>query len=163
MSYLDNIKAAIVAEASRSGSTLPAIKKYVTENRETYANHQLLAALKKGVANGSIVKAKACYKIAPTAKKAAVKVSEPSEAELKKLLSKNKKKKQGAFQSMIKSIEAKHGPKKAASKQKKKPSTKKKAAPKKASPKTKKSAAKKKKSAPKKKKAAPKKSPAKKK
>ena len=64
-------KAAILALKDRTGSSLPAIKKYIaTELKVTVAPHNLNKAIATGVKNGKFVKVKGSYKLAAAAKKA---------------------------------------------------------------------------------------------
>ena len=63
-SYFDMAKAAILALKDRSGSSLPAIKKYIeSEIKKDFAPHLLRSALKAGVASGKIVLIKGSYKL----------------------------------------------------------------------------------------------------
>ena len=73
MTYLDMAIAAIKALKDRTGSSSSAIKKYIEANNKTlkFANHNLRAALKKGVADGLLIQVKASYKLSDKAKKAA--------------------------------------------------------------------------------------------
>ena len=121
-SYFEQVSAAILAEKSRKGTSLQAIKKVVQAARGSgYANGQLLLTLKRAVASGKLTKVKGSYKIAAAAKKAAPK---------KKPASKKK---------------AAPKKKKTATKKKAAPKKKKTASKKKAAPKKKKAASKKKK------------------
>jgi histone H1/5 len=63
---LPSPQAAIAALHERNGSSPAAIKKYIEANNTdiTFAPHSLRDALKKGVANGHLVKVKASYKLA---------------------------------------------------------------------------------------------------
>ena len=67
--------AAIKALKDRTGSSSSAIKKYIEANNKDlkFANHNLRAALKKGVADGMLVQVKASYKLSDKAKKPAPK------------------------------------------------------------------------------------------
>ena len=67
--------AAIKALKDRTGSSSSAIKKYIETNNKTlkFANHNLRAALKKGVADGLLIQVKASYKLSDKAKKPAPK------------------------------------------------------------------------------------------
>ena len=67
MSYAKAIETAIVALKERSGSSLPALKKYMA-NMPKFQNHLLLKALKKGVEDGSLIKVKSSYKLAKKTK-----------------------------------------------------------------------------------------------
>ena len=71
MTYLDMAVAAIKALKDRTGSSTSAIKKYIEANNKPvkFANHNLRAALKKGVADGMLVQVKASYKLSDKAKK----------------------------------------------------------------------------------------------
>lgn len=132
--YSMKVNKAISALKSRNGSSVPALTSWITENYGAVNKVALSAALKKGVADESLAKVKASYKLGPKA----VKASKP-----KKTIAKKPAKKAAP-------AKKKAAPKKKAAEKKsttKKAATKKKTATKKAAPKkkaaSKKSAAKK--------------------
>ncbi|CAM9090633.1 unnamed protein product, partial [Chrysoparadoxa australica] len=141
-SYYSMVKAGILELKERNGTSIQALKKYITTNYKTvdFKPHLLRKALKSGVESEKLVKVKASYKLAPSEKKAAP------------------KKKAAAKKPAAKKPAAKKTATKAKAAPKKKPAAKKPAA-KKATPK-KKPAAKAKKTVTKAKKATPKKKPA---
>ena len=72
--YGDLAKQAILALKDRTGSSLPAIKKYFAANFKTATNETALKqALKMGVHKGTFVRVKASYKVSAEAKKASAK------------------------------------------------------------------------------------------
>jgi len=72
MTTLVIIKAAILDMKDRTGSSLQALNKWIAANeKKEIKKHVMSAALKKGVADGSLVKVKASYKLSADAKKAA--------------------------------------------------------------------------------------------
>eukprot|EP00607_Mallomonas_marina_P002222 CAMPEP_0182437430 /NCGR_PEP_ID=MMETSP1167-20130531/85037_1 /TAXON_ID=2988 /ORGANISM="Mallomonas Sp, Strain CCMP3275" /LENGTH=304 /DNA_ID=CAMNT_0024630339 /DNA_START=59 /DNA_END=972 /DNA_ORIENTATION=- len=154
--YFHLVKEAILAIKDRSGSSPQAIKAWITTSYPAVAfqQHHLRAALKKGVAEGKLVKTKNSFKLGAEEKKAKPTVKKAAAA--KKAVAKKTPVKKAA------------APKKAAASKKvatEKAAPKKKATPKKKAPVAKKVAVPKKSPAKKpavKKAAAPKKSPAKK-
>jgi linker histone H1 and H5 family len=70
MSYYEKLTDAILALKERNGSSSAAIKKYIEANNKglDFQQHQLRAALKRGVESGKLVQVKMSYKIAPTEK-----------------------------------------------------------------------------------------------
>ena len=72
-SYLEQIKACILALKERAGSSLPAIKKFLNATPSQY--RFINAALKAGVASGFFVKNKGKFKLSAEAKKGPKKVS----------------------------------------------------------------------------------------
>lgn len=91
--FIDMIKTAITELKERGGSSLPAIKKYLSANNEVdftkgSDKSHLLRALKNGSEKGTLIKVKASYKVAKEAKK-------------KKPVAKKKKKKTGSANSGI--------------------------------------------------------------
>merc|ERR1712194_106523 len=137
MTTLDIIIKCTLALKERTGSSRPAIKKYLAANeKKEIKNHYLNAALKKGVTDGKLVMVKGSYKVSADTKKALTKKAAP-----KKKAAAPKKKKATATK------KKKTAPKKKAS-SKKKTTTKKKVAPKKKTATKKKAAPKKKKSSP---------------
>uniref|UniRef100_A0A7S2Y1F8 H15 domain-containing protein n=1 Tax=Fibrocapsa japonica TaxID=94617 RepID=A0A7S2Y1F8_9STRA len=129
-SYYDMAKAAILALKDRTGSSLPAIKAYITANYPSvkFLPHALRAALKKAVEAGKLIKVKASYKLSADEKK-------PKKVAKKKVVKKKAPKKPK------KKVVKKKAPKKKAPK--KKAASKKKAAPKKKAATKKKTGAKK--------------------
>merc|ERR1711998_253609 len=75
-SYKDQIRACILALKERSGSSLPAIKKFLGASPAQY--RYINAALRSGVASGFFIKNKGKYKLSPEAKKGPVKKKEMS-------------------------------------------------------------------------------------
>ena len=70
-SYLDLIKAAIISLKTRGGSSLQAIKKFVSAKKgKGYVNGVFLRALRSAVAAGKLNQTKGSYKLAPAEKKA---------------------------------------------------------------------------------------------
>ena len=70
--YKEGIVACIVEEKSRTGSSLPAIKKHVEANLpkgKTYQNGTLLKVLRDMVSSGDLVKTKGSYKLSAEYKK----------------------------------------------------------------------------------------------
>jgi histone H1/5 len=62
--YLEMAVTAIKALKDRTGSSSAAIKKYIVANNTVaFAQHNLKAALKAGVINGTLVLVKASYKL----------------------------------------------------------------------------------------------------
>ena len=76
-SYKIQIKAALLAlKETRTGSSLPAIKKYLGASPAQY--RYINAALRKGVATGFFIKNKGKYKLSPEAKKCGDKKPNPT-------------------------------------------------------------------------------------
>lgn len=69
--YAQKVAKAIGELKSRTGSSLPAITAYITTHYGVVNKTALSQALKKGVADGSLLKTKASYKLTPKAKSAA--------------------------------------------------------------------------------------------
>ena len=80
-SYLEQIKACILALKERAGSSLPAIKKFLNATPSQY--RFINAALKAGVASGYFVKNKGKYKLSAEAKKGPKKLSATPRKRLK--------------------------------------------------------------------------------
>lgn len=78
--YAMKVNKAISALKSRTGSSLPALTAWITENYGPVNKVALSAALKKGVADESLTKVKASYKLGPKA----VKASKPKKTIAKK-------------------------------------------------------------------------------
>merc|ERR1712238_640578 len=65
------IKKSLLDMKDRNGSSLIKIKKWVATNeKKEIKKHVMSAAHKKGATDGSLIKIKASYKLAPDAKKA---------------------------------------------------------------------------------------------
>ena len=127
--YKAMAKEAISALKDRTGSSLLAIKSYISSKYSdlTLRPHYLRAALKKGVTDGAFVMVKASYKLSAAAKKSAPK---------KKAVPKKTAPKKAAAVKPKKAAAKKTSPKKAAVKKTTpKKAVAKKTAPKKASPK----------------------------
>ena len=75
--YFELVKQAILALGERSGSSIPAMKKYITTTHKDldFKPHLLRMALKTGVEKGALIKVKASYKLSPDAKKKSVSIS----------------------------------------------------------------------------------------
>merc|ERR1712138_120154 len=76
-SYKDQIKACILALKERSGSSLPALKKFLNASPSQY--RFINAALRSGVASGFFIKNKGKYKLSAEAKKPPKKEEEEEE------------------------------------------------------------------------------------
>ena len=79
MTYLDMAIVAIKALKDRTGSSASAIKKYIEANNKSvkFQQHNLRAALKKGVESGMLTPVKASYKLSDKAKKPPKKKAAP--------------------------------------------------------------------------------------
>jgi len=81
-SYKDQIKAALMAlKEFRTGSSLPAIKKFLGASPAQY--RYINAALRSGVASGFFIKNKGKYKLSPEAKKGPKKVRKCSDNKIR--------------------------------------------------------------------------------
>ena len=89
--YREQIKAAILALKERSGSSLPALKKFLNASPSQY--RFINAALRTGVASGFFVKNKGKYKLSAEAKKPPKKKKKKKKKKAKKKKKKKKKKK----------------------------------------------------------------------
>ena len=87
--YRDQIKACILALKERSGSSLPAIKKFLGASPAQY--RFINAALRSGVASGFFVKNKGKYKLSAEAKKGPKKKKKKKKKKRKKKKKKKKK------------------------------------------------------------------------
>ena len=84
MTYLDMAIVAIKALKDRTGSSASAIKKYIEANNKSvkFQQHNLRAALKKGVESGMLTPVKASYKLSDKAKKPPKKKAAPKKASI---------------------------------------------------------------------------------
>jgi len=125
MATIALIKEAILALKDRTGSSVPAITKWIeTEKKAPVpAKHVMKAALKKGVADGTLVQVKNSYKVSAEAKKAMKPKKPKKKAAPKKKKAAPKKKKTAAKK---KTTKKKAAPKKKTAPKKKKTTTKKK-------------------------------------
>jgi hypothetical protein len=113
----ERAKAAILALKERSGSSLPALKKFLKLDPSQW--RFLNAALKAGVASGFFVKNKGKFKLSAEAKKPPKKKKKPKKKKPKKK-KKKKKKKKPKKKKKAKKKKAKKSSKKKSSKKKSK-------------------------------------------
>merc|ERR1711957_912712 len=74
MATLDLVKECLLALKDRTGSSIPAMNKWIeAEKKKTIKKHVLRSALKNGVDKGLLVPVKASYKLSAEAKKPAPK------------------------------------------------------------------------------------------
>merc|ERR1712161_30784 len=95
MTTIDIIIKCVLELKERTGSSRPAIKKYLAANeKKEIKTHYLNAALKKGVTDGKLVMVKGSYKVSADTKKALTKKAAPKKkkaAPKKKAATKKKK------------------------------------------------------------------------
>lgn len=73
--YLARVSTAVAELKQRNGASLPALSAYLAEHYGPVNKPALSSALKKGVADGALVKVRASYKLSPQGKVAAAKAA----------------------------------------------------------------------------------------
>uniref|UniRef100_A0A7S1ET73 H15 domain-containing protein n=1 Tax=Timspurckia oligopyrenoides TaxID=708627 RepID=A0A7S1ET73_9RHOD len=90
--YTSMVAKAIKEIGDRTGSSMPAITKFIGEHYKVEVNKVALSkAIKKGVEDGSLVRVKASYKLSPKAVAKASKPKKPTAAKKKKVAAEKKK------------------------------------------------------------------------